>query len=129
MRQLLVALLLCLPLAGCEGDFGQGIFVTPAVNKERPIVNPPLKDRQKNWVGNQREGSCVWASTITLLRWQGRYNTAERIRRKYGNGEWPDDWAKKMEKEGLRYVTWSFLSELVALDEVQPLLSWAERTW
>lgn len=120
MKRLLVALLLCVSLAGCEGDFGQGIFVTPAINKERPIVNPPLKDRQKNWRSNQREGSCVWASTITLLRWQGRYNTAEKIRRTYGNGEWPDDWAKKMEKEDLRYA-------FVTNGDVK-FLEWACRT-
>jgi len=103
MKRLLLVVLLCIPFVGCE-EFNQNIFVQPAVNKERPIVNPPAKDRQKNWLGNKREGSCVWASTITLLRWQGRHNTAEMIRRKYGNGEWPDDWAKKMEREGLRYA-------------------------
>lgn len=102
MKQLLLALMLCIPFAGCDDVFNQGLF-TPAVVKERPIVNPPVKDRQKNWLGNKREGSCVWASTITLLRWQGRYATAEKIRKKYGNGEWPEDWMAKMEKEGLRY--------------------------
>lgn len=101
MKRLLLAVLLCLPFMGCEGQ--NGLFVPPAVNTERPLVNPPTQDRQKNWRGNKNEGSCVWASTITLLRWQGRYATAEKIRRKYGNGEWPDDWMAKMEAEGLRY--------------------------
>lgn len=117
---LLVVLLLCVPLAGCEGDFSQGFFVQPAANKERPVINPPAKDRQKNWLGNKREGSCVWASTITLLRWQGRYNTAYYIRNKYENGEWPDDWARKMESEGLRYA-------FVTNGDVK-FLEWACRT-
>lgn len=118
MKRFLFAMLVCFTLVGCESN--GVLFQSSVVNKERPIVNPPTQDRQKNWLGNQREGSCVWASTITLLRWQGRYQTAERIRQKYGNGEWPDDWMAKMEKEGVRYASISNGDE--------KFLEWACRT-
>lgn len=124
MKRLLLILLLCVPLVGCQLPPDQKQPNRPdqprVVKQERPVVNPPLKDRQENWLGSQREGSCVWASTITLLRWQGRYFTANRIRQKYGNGEYPDDWAAKMEKEGLRYA-------FVTNGDVR-FLEWACRT-
>jgi len=105
----LFALLFCVLLVGCELPPDQNCLpIRPdqprVVKQERPVVNPPLKDRQENWRGSRREGSCVWAATITLLRWQGRYNTANRLRQKYGNGEYSEDWAAKMEREGLRYA-------------------------
>ena len=110
MKRLFVALVLCFSLAGCEGDFNQSIFVQPVqparpvVNKERPIVNIPMALRQENWVGNQREGSCVHASMISLLRWQGRYNKANKWRQMYANGEWPKGLASKFDREGVRYA-------------------------
>jgi hypothetical protein len=107
MKRLLAVLVLCFTLTGCEGDFlGQPIFIqpNPVVNKERPIVNIPEALRQENWVGNKREGSCVHATMISLMRWQGRYNTANSWRRKYGNGEWPSGLATKFDREGVRYA-------------------------
>ena len=110
MKRLLVALVLCFSFAGCEGDFNQSIFVQPArpvqpvANKERPIVNIPMALRQENWIGNRREGSCVHASMISLLHWQGRYNKANKWRRMYANGEWPKGLASKFDREGVRYA-------------------------
>ena len=43
------------------------------VKKERPTVNLPLALRQSNWQGAQGQGSCTWATMVSLLRWQGRY--------------------------------------------------------
>ena len=74
------------------------------ITRELPTVNVPKADRQHNWIGSQREGSCVHASMISLLRWQGRYGTASYWRQKYENGEWPDDLAAKFNKEGIRYA-------------------------
>ena len=110
MRRLLVALVLCFSLTGCEGEFNQSIFTQPAqpaqpvVNKERPIVNVPMALRQENWVGDQREGSCVHATMISLFRWQGRYNIANKWRQTYANGEWPIGLASKFDREGVRYA-------------------------
>ena len=52
----------------------------------QPVVNIPVACRQSNWTGPQGEGSCVWATMTSLLRWQGRTNTAEHIRHNYGDG-------------------------------------------
>ena len=74
------------------------------LNSERPTVNLPVSMRQENWLGSAGEGSCVWASTISLLHWQGRYKTADWIRNQLGNGEDPLDWSKKMDTLGVRYA-------------------------
>jgi hypothetical protein len=101
MRQIVAALVTLMTLAGCE------VVGTPGnrpVRKERPAVNIPLTLRQSNWLGSNREGSCVHASMISLFRWQGRYKTADHWRRAYGNGEWPEDMAAKFDREGIRYA-------------------------
>lgn len=72
---------------------------------ERPVVNPPAEARQSNWLGSENEGSCVHATTITLLRWQGRYKTAEYWRRTYGNGERLTGLTAKFDREHIRYAS------------------------
>jgi hypothetical protein len=67
---------------------------------ERPIVNIPLALREQNWGG----GSCVWASTIPLLRWQGQNELADKVRKTYSGGEYPEDHNAKMEKLGIKYA-------------------------
>lgn len=108
MKRLLAVLVLCFSLTGCEIDQSKS---TPkpkpgpyVVVQERPVVNIPLVLRQENWVGNQREGSCVHATMISLMRWQGRFNLANYWRKTYGNGEWPDDLAAKFDREKVRYA-------------------------
>ena len=101
MKPFLFGLALLVTVAGCEVVENPG---NSAVNRERPAVNVPLALRQSNWLGSKREGSCVHASMISLLRWQGRYRTAEYWRRTYGNGEWPEDMAAKFDREGVRYA-------------------------
>lgn len=105
MKRLL--LLLTLFCTGCEVHIGSP--VAPSVPNlvpvnERPIVNVPLVMRQENWLGSQREGSCVWASTISLLRWQGQPKLANWIRKNIGNGSWPEDFMARADKAGLRYA-------------------------
>ena len=80
MKRLLAVAFLSLVLTGCEvvidlsePDMGS----PPAAKTEYPTVNLPVSLRQSNWLGNQEEGSCVHATMISLLRWQGRYNTAD----------------------------------------------------
>lgn len=99
MKHLLLALILCVACVGCESP-----LVFMPVQLERPTVNVPRADRQPNWLGQKRQGSCVWASTITLLRWQGRYATAEWLRKNYGDGEWPEDHVAKLDRAGVRYA-------------------------
>jgi hypothetical protein len=101
-RLLCIAVVL---LAGCETPAFVKPLVRPKVVAERPTVNVPLADRQENWLGpRQREGSCTWASAVSLLRWQGRYAKADFVRKNYGDGEWPDHWAEMADKAGIRYA-------------------------
>ena len=99
-RNVLAVSLLCLLLSGCSDD---GLKLRP-VKKERPTVNLPLSMRQSNWQGMEGDGSCTWASMVSLLRWQGRYRTADWVQRTYGAGEWPDDMAKKLDAARIRYA-------------------------
>ena len=95
-------LLVFMLVAGCEVPSTPPTY--PAPKKERPTVNVPLVLRQSNWRGPQGEGSCTWASVISLLRWQGQCRTADWIRKHYGDGEWPDDMAVKLSKIGVRFA-------------------------
>lgn len=100
MKRLLSALTLLAACVGCEPHF----VTKPPQPQERPTVNVPRADRQKNWLGSQREGSCVHATMISLFRWQGRPATADYWRRTYGNGEWPEDMAAKFNGEHIRFA-------------------------
>lgn len=99
MKQLL--LIVVLLLGGCDMAVDYG---TQSAPQERPTMALPLPLREPNWLGNRLEGSCVWATSISLLRWQGRYATADYLRRKYGNGEWADRFAQRLDAEGIRFV-------------------------
>lgn len=101
MNRISLTLALLLSVAGCETA---PIIGPVTAAKERPTVNVPLALRQSNWIGNQGEGSCVHATMISLLRWQGRLNKADYWRQTYGNGEWPDDLAAKFDRENVRYA-------------------------
>ena len=90
-------LVLLLALTGCQ-------TVTAQAATEYPTVNVPFGLRQSNWRGSQGEGSCVHASMISLMRWQGRINTAKWWRDHNGNGEWDTDLAAKFDRAGIRYA-------------------------
>ncbi len=109
MKKLFAVLVLCFSLVGCQGDLNLATIPPakppkPVVNEERPLVNVPMAMRQKNWIGNQREGSCVPATMISLARWQGRPALADKLRRTYGNGEWPKSLASKFDRDNIRYA-------------------------
>jgi len=67
---------------------------------ERPVVNLPRPCRIANWGG----GSCVYASTVSLLRWQGRIQTANWIRRHYRGGSSLRNIVSKLDQIGVRYA-------------------------
>lgn len=54
-------------------------------NIAKEIAEIPVAYRQKNW--SDGGGSCVHATTITLLKWQGMYEAAAEWKRRYGGGE------------------------------------------
>ncbi len=100
MKRLVLAAMLLAIVAGCEWPGG----FAPPVSSERPTVNVPLAMRQSNWRGPQGQGSCTWATMVSLLRWQGRYHTADWIRQNWGDGEWPDDMAQRLDEAAVRYA-------------------------
>ena len=84
-KYLFVILLL---LAGCSPE-GTGISGRSAnrLSRSRPSIS--RRRATKKLIGDEDEGSCVFASMVSLLRWQGRYQAADRIRDNYGNGAGP----------------------------------------
>jgi len=88
---------------------------------EVPTVNIPLELRQSNWYrGSRSNGSCTWASVISLLRWQEEYKYASRIQKARGGGVPLSDFAKQLDSTGMHYAKTS--SGNVAF------LNWALRT-
>lgn len=72
--------------------------------EERPTVNLPMGYRHGNWFGPQGQGSCVHATMVYLLHWQGRHKEADEWRRNNGDGEWAPDLAEKLDRAKIRYA-------------------------
>jgi hypothetical protein len=89
MKQLAILLLV---LSGCER----------VVVDEYPQANLPKAARQENWRGPNGNGSCVYATTVSLLRWQGQDNAAERIQQ-YGGGADYATLEKVLQRENIKY--------------------------
>ena len=60
----------------------------------------PLSARQRNWGG----GSCVHASIVMCLRWQGLDELADWWRRTYSGGEHASGLSNKLERAGVRFA-------------------------
>jgi hypothetical protein len=69
----------------------------------KTFVDPPAEWRHKNY----GSGSCVHATTETLLEWQGLHDQAAEWRRRYSGGEATaqQSHTRKMDSMGLKYVT------------------------
>lgn len=85
--------------------------------KERPTVNIPLAWRESNYLDT---GSCVHATLITLLRWQGRLDDAAKWRRDFSGGEWAHSLKNKLDSRSIRYA--------YTIDGDVRFLEWACRT-
>lgn len=79
-----------------------GLFAggPPAGTPQGVVMDVPPRLRTENWGG----GSCVHASTVTLLRWHGLSAMADWWRQQYSGGESSDRLVKRMEAAGLRYA-------------------------
>jgi len=69
-----------------------------------PTVDLPLPARQSNWCDGDGRGSCVVASFVSLLRWQGRPCTAEHFRRTYSGPQGPTRFDATLDEENVRYA-------------------------
>lgn len=72
------------------------------LSRERELAEIPYEWRQENW----GTGSCVHATSITLLNWQGEYEAAAEWKRLYSGGEATaqSPHTNKMDHLGLKYV-------------------------
>lgn len=64
------------------------------------VLELPPELRTKNWGG----GSCVHASNVNLLIWQGQDELAAWWRRTYSGGEYNTRLVQRLEAAGLRYA-------------------------
>lgn len=81
--------------------------ITPAVRQrviESQIVDVPAALRQRNWTSGWGQGSCVHATLINLLRWQGQKQLAASWANAYSGGEGPDGLSDKAASNGLKLV-------------------------
>lgn len=111
MRRLLLILLL---FVGCDQTITIDFGTTPSIfhqdydypdyKVERPTVNLETIFRERNWLGPQREGSCVHATLIMLFRWQGQFEMADYWRANFADGEYASSLAAKMDRAGVRYA-------------------------
>ena len=100
MSSLLLRRLIVLAVMSCTGAalpaLGTATPVKPLASIEIPeavralvrrsrLVMPPT--RVVNWIGDRNEGSCVHASLVNLLHWQGRHQLADRWQATHGNGQ------------------------------------------
>lgn len=83
-------------------------------------VDLPARRRNSNWTGRRGEGSCVHASLVHLLHWQGRHDLAELWLRRFADGETAAGLAGKLDAAGIPYA------ETRQGDET--FLDWALRT-
>lgn len=70
------------------------------VRDETPVMNLPYLLRTWNWGG----GSCVHASTINCLRWQGQDALADWWRKLYVGGESYSGLTAKLQKSGIYWA-------------------------
>lgn len=85
------------------------LYAAPAWGQARGKVIETLADvppqlRQPNWNAANGQGSCVNASTITLLRWLGLEEHAAWWRDNYEGGEWDTSHISHMTASGLKFA-------------------------
>lgn len=83
------------------------IRVSPAVRqivRDLHKIDIPGQWRRKNWIGNRGQGSCVHASMVHLLHWQGRHELADWWQAHNANGETAEGLAGKLEAAGVQFA-------------------------
>lgn len=131
MNRFSIAAVLCIALTGCTVKSDSKPKVNcpdgrcrPAVNRtgvnfsepipyqtvtfaelsEVPVMNLPLSARQKNWISRGGSGSCVVASSVMLLRWQGLDDMATLFRNSYSGGQSSSSINAKFQANNLRFA-------------------------
>lgn len=91
-------------LVGCESV---DVYLVDPPPPTVPVADVPKELRQRNWESRASnkygQGSCVHASTITMLRWHGEERLAEYWRKKYSGGETSVSITKFYRDNGIPY--------------------------
>lgn len=90
-------------IVGCEPATQYRALPRPK-SIETPVVNLPFELRQKNWVSREGEGSCVHASTSSMLHWQNQFELAKWWRSQYSGGEWSDQLRRRLDAAKIPYA-------------------------
>lgn len=69
----------------------------------QPVVDIPNGYRQQNWAP-YGEGSCVHASMVMILRWQGHTELADWWRKSFNGGEYPNTMNQKLTEAGISFA-------------------------
>ena len=78
------------------------------------LVDLPQSRRSVNWsVGSFDNGSCMWASLMNLLRWQGRDELADWISHHRGGGANANDLIAVLDQAG---SDWAFGRDVAFLE-------------
>jgi len=106
---LIAVLIGCEPITIDFGDLG-GVQVPstetwviphrPSPYQSVPPMDLPMEWRTKNYLG----GSCVHASMVSCLRWQGHDELADWWRQTYSGGEHSSGLISKADRAGLKFA-------------------------
>jgi hypothetical protein len=129
IRYLIALILIAIGAAGFRAFSPVTLFRTPGemwINVDHRAL-PPIEDladvpeemRKRNWRG-QTGGSCVHASLISLLRYQGLDAMATWWQSTYDGGEYFDRLEARLDAANLRYASANG-------PEAEALLEWAMR--
>lgn len=111
MRPIVAVLLAILAFSGCETPSIR-VRPLPAPALEQPPANLPAELRQRNWTKRvlneatgryEEQGSCVYASLTSHLRWLHQWDVAERLKSRYGGGEYDSRLRSNLDNEGIDY--------------------------
>jgi hypothetical protein len=102
MQRFLLALLLVIFFVGCEQPVRYVRVKPPPA--ESPVANLPKELHVRNWVDRGGSGSCVHASTLFVLNWQGEYERAKQWRKTYAGGETAQSITNYYKRSGMPFA-------------------------
>ncbi len=110
----------CLFAAGCDS---RRWYQLPYA-AETPAANIPTKLRWTNWADAKGSGSCVIASSCSLLEWSNRHDLAVKFRKSYAGGQTESSIAAIYRANGI-----PFIAPKTEHDHGDPrILEWASET-
>lgn len=102
MRMFVILGLLLLGV-GCDVQRGR-VVIHEAPAAESPAVNLPVALRQTNWADSRGSGSCVIASSCSMVQWQNNPAAAKFMRENFAGGQTETSIRQKLDSMRLRYA-------------------------